>query len=80
MDNPYDHIQEEVMPNEDETTPKNSQEQTHPTLNEDLQEAYKAISTSTWGAKIGGFLGTVVKQVRGPVPLVARADAGDERH
>jgi hypothetical protein len=64
MDIAYDHIQEESFPKEGETTPTNSQEQQqHPTLNEDLQEAYKVISTSAWGARIGGFLGNVVKQV-----------------
>jgi len=64
MDLAYDHIQEEAFPKEEETTPKPSEDQqTHPTLNDDLQEAYKVISTSTWGARIGGFLGNVVKQV-----------------
>lgn len=33
------------------------------TLNNDFQEAYKAISSSPWGAKLGGFFGSVVKQV-----------------
>lgn len=34
-----------------------------PSLNSDLQDAYKAFSTSPWGIKIGGFLGNVMKQV-----------------
>ncbi|KAK3333951.1 hypothetical protein B0T19DRAFT_142086 [Cercophora scortea] len=33
-----------------------------PTLNADLQDAYRAFSSSPWGAKIGGFFGSVVKQ------------------
>jgi len=33
------------------------------TINKDFQEAYKAISSSPWGAKLGGFFGSVVKQV-----------------
>jgi len=32
-------------------------------LNEELQQAYKAISTSPWGARLGAFVGTVKKQV-----------------
>lgn len=32
-------------------------------LNEELQQAYKAISSSPWGARLGAFVGTVKKQV-----------------
>jgi hypothetical protein len=32
-------------------------------LNEELQQAYKAISNSPWGARFGAFMGTVKKQV-----------------
>lgn len=32
-------------------------------LNEELQQAYKAISNSPWGARFGAFVGTVRKQV-----------------
>lgn len=35
-------------------------------LEDDLQDAYKAISSSAWGIKIGGFFGNVVKQVARP--------------
>lgn len=62
MDLAYDHIQEESF--RDETTPANAQPAQQHTLNEDLQDAYRAISTSAWGSRIGGFLGSVVKQVR----------------
>ena len=61
MDLAYDHIQEEALSPEDA---KNKQEkQPETTLNADFQEAYKAISSSPWGAKLGGFFGSVVKQV-----------------
>ena len=32
-------------------------------LNEELQQAYKVISNSPWGARFGAFVGTVRKQV-----------------
>lgn len=59
MDLAYDHIQEEAFPEE----PSDSQEKKpETTLNSDFQEAYKAISSSPWGARLGGFFGSVVKQ------------------
>ncbi|KAF7552485.1 hypothetical protein G7046_g7401 [Stylonectria norvegica] len=62
MDLAYDHIQEESYA-KDETAKEGSKtEQNQPSLNSDFQEAYKAFSNSPWGAKLGGFLGNVVKQ------------------
>lgn len=63
MDLAYDHIQEEAYPEdrkESNETPK--PELGESSLNNDLQDAYKAISSSAWGMKIGGFLGNVMKQ------------------
>ncbi|ROW03547.1 hypothetical protein VSDG_01462 [Cytospora chrysosperma] len=63
MDLAYDHIVEESLPKEDDGKRKNSGvEQTQQSLNDEIQDAYKAFSASPWGAKIGGFFGTVVKQ------------------
>ncbi|KAB5566887.1 hypothetical protein GE09DRAFT_749270 [Coniochaeta sp. 2T2.1] len=63
MDLAYDHIQEESFPKEDEgASSQNRAEQQNNTLNAEVQEAYKAFSSSPWGAKIGGFFGNVVKQ------------------
>lgn len=65
MDLAYDHIQEEAL-NPDETAEngeKKQEEASLSTLNTDFQEAYKAISSSPWGARLGGFFGSVVKQV-----------------
>ena len=75
MDIAYDHIQESAFPAttaEDRTTSPSgsnnssgnaSKPATQPkSLNEDLQDAYRAFSSSPWGARIGGFLGSVVKQ------------------
>ncbi|KAI9151763.1 BSD domain-containing protein [Paramyrothecium foliicola] len=56
MDLAYDHLQDETY-NKDSPDPHQNS-----SLNADLQDAYKAISTSSWGMKLGGFLGTVVKQ------------------
>ncbi|KEZ39485.1 BSD domain protein [Scedosporium apiospermum] len=64
MDIAYDHIQESSFPKVEEEDKKDSKQEPppQPTLNEDIQEAYKAISSSTWGSRIGGFIGSVVKQ------------------
>lgn len=63
MDAAYDHIQEQSFPDDEDPNRKNTaQSPQHPTLNADIQEAYKAFSNSPWGARIGGFFGTVVKQ------------------
>lgn len=71
MDLAYDHIVEESLPKEDDgkkhraaTEGAGTAEQTQNSLNAELQHAYTALSASPWGAKIGGFFGTVVKQVR----------------
>lgn len=76
MDLAYDHIQESNLPKDDEKRkgdskdPKTDQPQS--SLNDDLQDAYKALSTSAWGMRIGGFLGNAVKQVRGRPGAEAR--------
>jgi hypothetical protein len=70
MDLAYDHIQEEAFPEEPSDTQEKKPETT---LNSDFQEAYKAISSSPWGARLGGFFGSVVKQViKTPSPLMAQ--------
>ncbi|EHK99007.1 putative BSD domain-containing protein C22A12.14c [Glarea lozoyensis 74030] len=60
MDLAYDHIQEEALSPDEPVDKKEKKPET--TLNSDFQEAYKAISSSPWGAKLGGFFGSVVKQ------------------
>jgi hypothetical protein len=62
MDLAYDHIQESAL-SPDETAENGSKKDESSTLNKDFQEAYKAISSSPWGARLGGFFGSVVKQV-----------------
>ena len=63
MDLAYDHIQESAL-SPDETAENGAKKAESSTLNTDFQEAYKAISSSPWGARLGGFFGNVVKQVR----------------
>ncbi|KAH7346587.1 hypothetical protein BKA65DRAFT_537232 [Rhexocercosporidium sp. MPI-PUGE-AT-0058] len=60
MDLAYDHIQEQALAPENEA--EKQQKKPESTLNSDFQEAYKAISSSPWGARLGGFFGNVVKQ------------------
>lgn len=67
MDLAYDHIQEEALKQED-ADKGDDQKKPDSTLNDDFQEAYRAISSSPWGARLGGFFGTVVKQVRASAP------------
>lgn len=62
MDLAYDQIQGQALAPEPATEKKEKEPETT-TLNSDFQEAYKAISSSPWGAKLGGFFGSVVKQV-----------------
>ncbi|KAF4962790.1 hypothetical protein FSARC_9165, partial [Fusarium sarcochroum] len=64
MDLAYDHITEDGYAKKTEE-PKDGtqpQPQAQSSLNDDLQDAYKAFSNSPWGARIGGFFGNVVKQ------------------
>lgn len=67
MDSAYDHIQEESYP-QDPTKQQaggdsSTHQQTATNFNAEIQDAYKAISNSPWAARIGGFFGTVKKQV-----------------
>lgn len=63
MDLAYDHIQEEAFRRDTPKPGQQSSEQPPSSLNTEIQDAYKAFSASPWGAKIGGFFGTMVKQV-----------------
>lgn len=63
MDSAYDHIQEESYP-EDPAPQQQSKDNPKPNdFNAEIQDAYKAISSSPWAARLGGFLGSVKKQV-----------------
>ncbi|KAI0506059.1 BSD-domain-containing protein [Xylaria bambusicola] len=65
MDLAYDHIVEQSMPKDEGTSSNNGQSSNRrpeSTLNEDLQEAYRAFSSSSWGSWLGGTVEKVVKQ------------------
>lgn len=73
MDLAYDHIQEEAFRRDTPKPGEQSSSQPPPSsLNDEIQDAYKAFYSSPWGAKIGGFFGNMVKQVRLPRHCAAR--------
>lgn len=66
MDLAYDHIVEQSLPKDSSGSLNNgesSDRKPESTLNEDLQEAYRAFSSSSWGSWLGGTVEKVVKQV-----------------
>lgn len=65
MEIAYDHIQEEILapaPDQSDWKGKDAEKPTE-SLNEEFQEAYKAVSNSPWGVRFGSLLGSVKKQV-----------------
>lgn len=64
MDAVYDHITEESLsPTSDpSTSDSTSGPQTQANLNTEFQEAFKAVSASPWGAKLGGWFSQARKQ------------------
>ena len=61
MDAAYDHIQEEVL-RPDEAAGQAEERQQEGGLNTEFQEAYRSFTASPWGARLGGFFGSVKKQ------------------
>lgn len=64
MDSAYDHIQEKNYPEDEERKPtgESSASAQPSNFNTEVQEAYKAISSSPWAARLGGFWQTAKKQ------------------
>jgi hypothetical protein len=65
MDVAYDHIIEESypdVPDEQDAGAKDGSQRQSTDFNSEIQDAYKAISSSPWAARLGGFLGSVKKQ------------------
>ena len=60
MDAAYDHITEENLSPDDK--PREERSEDAGSLKTEFQEAYKSITASPWGARLGGFLGNVRKQ------------------
>lgn len=64
MDVAYDHIQEEALASEADARQRKDNNDGQPAgLNAEFQEAFKAVSASPWGARLGGWFGEVKKQV-----------------
>ena len=67
METAYDHIQEEVLKTDEKGRPAASPAPSadappEANLNTELQDAYRTFSSSAWGVRLGGFLGTVRRQ------------------
>lgn len=62
MDAAYDHIQQETLPKEEDVAPK-EEGAASPTLNAEFQEAWGAVASSPWAARLGGLWGSVRKTV-----------------
>lgn len=64
MDVAYDHVQEEALaPSDEQSARQSSSDQSgQHDLNNDLQEAFKAVSASPWGEKLGGWFSQARKQ------------------
>jgi len=61
MDFAYDQIQEESLP-ADASTSSSSTDRPNTDLNTEFQQAFKAVSASPWGARLGGFWSQAKKQ------------------
>lgn len=60
MDVAYDHVQEEALsPSEQH---EQRQQSETPNLNTEIQDAYQAVSSSPWAAKLGGWFSSARKQ------------------
>jgi hypothetical protein len=62
MDVAYDHIQEEALSPDESSEKGDTNNQTND-LNTEFRDAYRAISSSPWGMRLGGLFGQVKKQV-----------------
>ncbi|KEQ94108.1 hypothetical protein AUEXF2481DRAFT_293148 [Aureobasidium subglaciale EXF-2481] len=61
MDFAYDQIQEESLPS-DSSSQQNTSDRPATDLNTELQQAFKAVSASPWGARLGGLFAQAKKQ------------------
>jgi hypothetical protein len=72
MDVAYDHSYTEEVTAPASTSDKGKDaEHEKESLNEEFQQAYKAISNSPWGARLGAFVGNVRKQVFAPSSAIS---------
>ncbi|KAG9944903.1 BSD-domain-containing protein, partial [Aureobasidium melanogenum] len=62
MDFAYDQIQEESLPSDHSSQQNTTNADAPITLETELQQAFKAVSASPWGARLGGFFASAKKQ------------------
>ncbi|KAK4635002.1 BSD domain-containing protein [Fulvia fulva] len=62
MDVAYDHIQEEALTPDQKRDADSGNSQTQSNLNAEFSEAFKAVSASPWGARLGGWFSQARKQ------------------
>ncbi|KAG8629031.1 hypothetical protein KVT40_002896 [Elsinoe batatas] len=62
MDVAYDHIQEEALAADESSRAERKDGDRPAGLNAEFQEAFKAVSASPWGARLGGLWGSVRAQ------------------
>ncbi|KAG9672378.1 BSD-domain-containing protein, partial [Aureobasidium melanogenum] len=62
MDFAYDQIQEESLPSDHSSQPTSDSSAPPITLETEFQQAFKAVSASPWGARLGGFFASAKKQ------------------
>ncbi|KXJ96742.1 hypothetical protein Micbo1qcDRAFT_229564 [Microdochium bolleyi] len=65
MDLAYDNIAKEALPEdqkEDQQASTSKVQERRPTLNDEVQDVYRAFATSSWGTWFGGQVSNVVKQ------------------
>lgn len=62
MDFAYDQIQEESLPSDHSNRPTTNDGPAPITLETEFHQAFKAVSASPWGARLGGFFASAKKQ------------------
>jgi hypothetical protein len=62
MDFAYDQIQEESLPSDHSSQTNDNSSAPPITLETEFQQAFKAVSASPWGARLGGFFASAKKQ------------------
>ncbi|KAH0156732.1 BSD-domain-containing protein, partial [Aureobasidium melanogenum] len=62
MDFAYDQIQEESLPSDHSSQTTSDSSAPPITLETEFQQAFKAVSASPWGARLGGFFASAKKQ------------------
>ncbi|EMD00129.1 hypothetical protein BAUCODRAFT_30590 [Baudoinia panamericana UAMH 10762] len=62
MDVAYDHVQDEALTPAEVAAQREASAETSQNLNNDLQQAFRAVSSSPWGTRLGGWFNQARKQ------------------